>query len=142
MQTATIRWQHGERFEAATPSGNRLALDSDRKSNTGPGPMELLLVALGACTATDIVIILAKKRQKLESLEVSVSGERASDPPQVWTRLNVVFRVRGKNAKGGQIEEKAVADAVRLSEEKYCSVAAMLRKTAQLTMCYEILPPA
>jgi len=139
MQTATIRWQHAERFEATTPSGHRLPLDSDRKSNTGPGPMELLLVALGSCTATDIVIILAKKRQKLESLEVSVSGERAPSPPQVWTRLEVVFRVRGSGPEGGPLDEKAVADAVRLSEEKYCSVAAMLRKTAELTMRFEIV---
>jgi putative redox protein len=139
MQTATIRWQQAERFEATTPSGHRLALDSDRGSNTGPGPMELLLVALGSCTATDIVIILGKKRQKLASLEVSVSGERAPSPPQVWTRLDVVFRVRGSGPEGGPLDEKAVADAVRLSEEKYCSVAAMLRKTAALTMRFEIL---
>jgi putative redox protein len=139
MQTATIRWQHGEQFEALTPSNHTLHLDSDRQSNTGPGPMELLLVALGACTATDIVMILEKKRQKLESLEVSVSGERAPTPPQVWTRLDVVFRVRGRGAQGGPLEEKPVADAVRLSEEKYCSVAAMLRKTAALTMRYEIV---
>jgi len=138
MQTATIRWQHAEQFEGTTPSGHTLHLDSDRESNTGPGPMELLLVALGSCTATDIVIILGKKRQKLESLEVSVSGERAEAPPRVWTRLDVVFRVRGKGPDGGPLDEKAVADAVRLSDEKYCSVAAMLRKTAQLTMRYEI----
>lgn len=140
MQTATIRWEGGERFHAATPSGNSLLLDSDRKSNTGPGPMELLLAALGACTATDIVIILAKKRQKLESLEVSVSGERAPDPPQVWTKLEVIFRLRGRSESGGPLDEKAVADAIRLSEEKYCSVAAMLRKTAAVTMRHEILP--
>jgi putative redox protein len=138
MQTATIRWQSAEQFEAVTSSGHNLHLDSDRKNNTGPGPMELLLVALGSCTATDIVLILEKKRQKLESLEVAVSGERAPSPPQVWTRLDVVFRVRGSGMNGGPLEEKAVADAVRLSEEKYCSVAAMLRKTAQLTMRYEI----
>jgi len=139
VQTATVRWQKDEKFEAKTPSGHILALDSDRETNTGPGPMELLLVALGSCTATDIVIILAKKRQKLESLEVSVSGERADSPPRVWTHMDVVFRVRGRNADGGQIDEKAVADAVRLSEEKYCSVAAMLNKTAKVTMRYEIL---
>jgi len=102
--------------------------------------MELLLAALGACTATDVVIILAKKRQKLASLEVSVSGERAADPPRVWTTLEVAFRVRGRSESGGPIDEKAVADAIRLSEEKYCSVAAMLRKTAALTVRYEILP--
>ena len=140
MQTATIRWTKAEQFEATTPSGNTLHLDSDRQSNTGPGPMEMLLVALGACSATDIVLILGKKRQRLESLEVSVSGERAPAPPQVWTRLDVVFRLRGKGPGGGPMDEKAVADAVRLSEEKYCSVAAMLRKTAQLTIRYEIAP--
>ncbi|HMD32085.1 MAG TPA: OsmC family protein [Candidatus Acidoferrales bacterium] len=139
MQTATVRWTQGEKFAAETPSGHRLALDSERASNTGPGPMELLLVALGSCTATDIVIILAKKRQRLESLEVTVTGERAPSPPQVWTRLDVVFKVRGKNAEGGPMDEKAVADAVRLSDEKYCSVAAMLRKTAALTMRFEIV---
>ena len=139
MQTATIRWQSGERFAAQLPSSHELLLDSDRQSNTGPGPMELLLAALGACTATDMVIILAKKRQKLELLEVSVSGERATSPPQVWTTMQVVFRVRGRSESGGPIEEKAVADAMRLSEEKYCSVAAMLRKSTTLTMRYEIL---
>jgi putative redox protein len=138
MQTATIRWQHAEQFEAGTPSGHKLHLDSDRQSNTGPGPMELLLVALGSCTATDVVLILGKKRQVLESLEVTVSGERAPSPPQVWTRLDVVFKIRGKGPEGGALDEKAVADAVRLSEEKYCSVAAMLRKTAQITMRYQI----
>jgi putative redox protein len=139
MQTGTIRWTSDEKFQATTPSGHTLSLDSDRESNSGPGPMELLLVALGSCTATDVVIILGKKRQKLESLEVSVSGERAAEPPRVWTRLDVVFRVRGRNPDGGRIDEKAVADAVRLSEEKYCSVAAMLRQTAQLTVRYEVL---
>jgi putative redox protein len=138
MQTATIRWTSEEKFEAKTPSGHQLKLDSERASNTGPGPMEMLLVALGSCTATDIVIILAKKRQKLEGLEVTVSGERAPSPPQVWTRLDVMFHVRGKNAEGGLIDEKAVADAVKLSEEKYCSVAAMLGKTAKITMKFVI----
>jgi putative redox protein len=96
--------------------------------------MEMLLVALGACTATDVVIILEKKRQKLESLEVEVSGERAAEPPRVWTKLEVVYRLRGA------LDEKAVRDAIELSEAKYCSVSAMLRKTATLAYRYEILP--
>ena len=83
MQTAQVKWVSAEQFLALTPSGHAVPLDSDRKSNAAPGPMEMLLVALGACTATDVVIVLAKKRQKLESLEVVVSGERASEPPQV-----------------------------------------------------------
>jgi putative redox protein len=94
----------------------------------------LLLLALGACTATDILIILKKKRQKLETLEVLCSGERAAAPPQVWTKLELVYRLRG------QLDDAAVKQAIQLSEEKYCSVSAMLKKTATITWRYEILP--
>jgi putative redox protein len=132
MQTAKVRWTGGQQFLGVTPSGHAVAVDSDRERNTAPGPMDLLLVALATCTATDVVIILEKKRQKLEFLEVNVSGERAADPPRVWTKLDVVFRLRGT------LDEKAVRDAVELSETKYCSVNAMLKKTAQVTFRYEI----
>jgi putative redox protein len=135
MQTATVEWVGGEEFRAAMPSGHAVALDSDRGHNVAPGPMEMLLAALGACTATDVVIILAKKRQKLEALEVEVSGERAPNPPQVWTKIEMVYRLRGK------LDDAAVRHTIELSEEKYCSVAAMLRKTAEISYRYEILPP-
>jgi putative redox protein len=97
--------------------------------------MELLLVALGACTATDVVAILAKKRQALDSLEVEVSGERAADPPAVWVKLEIVYKLRGN------LDEQAVKRAIQLSEEKYCSVAAMLRQTAPIAFRYEIAAP-
>jgi putative redox protein len=135
MQTAKVQWIGEQKFVAVGPSGHALEIDSDRTSNTGPGPMELLLLALGACTATDIVIILEKKRQRLDSLEVICSGERAADPPQVWTKLDILFRLRGK------LEDSGVKQAIQLSEEKYCSVSATLKKTAELTWRYEILPP-
>lgn len=134
MQTARVRWVGQEQFLALTPSGHAVALDSDRGSNAAPGPMEMLLVALGACTATDVVGILAKKRQKLESLEVVVRGERAAEPPTVWVKLEIVYMLRG------QLNEKAVRDAIELSENKYCSVAATLRKTAPIAFHYEINP--
>ena len=92
MQTAKVQWIGEQKFVAIGPSGHALAIDSDRSPNVGPGPMELLLMALGACTGTDIVIILEKKRQKLESLEVICSGERATDHPQVWSKLEILFR--------------------------------------------------
>src|SRR5712675_2518063 len=95
MQTARVQWVGKEGFVAFSPSGHMVALDSDRDLNGAPGPMELLLVALGACTATDVVSILAKKRQKLESLEVEVSGERATEPPTVWIKLELVYKLRG-----------------------------------------------
>ena len=135
MQTAKVQWIGGQKFVAVSPSGHPLAMDSESASNTGPTPMELLLMALGACTATDIVIILEKKRQRLDSLEVICSGERAADPPRVWTKLDILFRLRGKLEDGG------VKQAIQLSEEKYCSVSATLKKSAELTWRYEILPP-
>ena len=135
MQTSKVQWIGEQKFVAVSPSGHMLAMDSDRTTNTGPSPMELLLMAVGACTATDIVIILEKKRQKLESLEVICSGERAAEQPQVWTKLDILFRLRGK------LEENAVLHAIQLSEEKYCSVSATLKKSAALTWRHEILPP-
>src|SRR3989442_1734637 len=126
MQTARVKWVAQEQFLALTPSGHAMPLDSDRGSNAAPGPMEMLLVALGACTATDVVGILAKKRQKLESLEVVVRGERAAEPPTVWVKLEIVYKLRG------QLDEKAVRDAIELSENKYCSVAS---RTAFSSSC-------
>lgn len=133
MQTAAVKWIGEEKFVATSPSGHAMAMDSDRGSNKAPGPMELVLMALGACTATDVVSILKKKRQNLESLEVVCSGERAGEPPTVWTKLEIVYRLRG------ELEEGAVKHAIELSEEKYCSVAAMLKKTAKVSWRYEIL---
>jgi len=134
MQTATVQWIGEQKFLATSPSGHALAMDSDRDSNKAPGPMEMVLMALGGCTATDMVIILEKKRQKLQSLEVVCSGERAAEPPTVWVKLQVLFRLRGA------VEEDAVKHAMELTKEKYCSVAAMLRKTAEISWRYEILP--
>lgn len=135
MQTAAIKWIGEEKFVATSPSGHAITIDSDRASNKAPGPMELVLMALGACTATDVVSILQKKRQKLEGLEVICSGERASEPPTVWIKLEILYRLRGS------LEEAAVKRAIELSEQKYCSVSAMLQKTATLTWRHEILPP-
>jgi putative redox protein len=136
MQTASIQWIGEEKFVATGPSGHALTIDSDRTSNKAPGPMELVLMALGACTATDVVSILKKKRQNLEALEIVCSGERASEPPTVWKKLEILYRLRGS------LDEAAVKRAIELSEQKYCSVSAMLQKTATLTWRHEILPPA
>jgi putative redox protein len=133
MQTASVKWIGDEQFIGTSPSGHLVAFDTDSKSNKAPTPMEMLLVALGSCTAVDVVGILKKKRQKLESLEVVCSGERATEYPRVWTKLDILFRLRGT------IEDAAVKRAIELSEGKYCSVSAMLKKTATLTWRYEIL---
>ena len=120
MPTAKVKWVGGEEFQATMPSGVTVTFDAGSGHKKGPGPMEALLGALGACTSVDVAMILAKKRQKLESLEVEVSGERASEPPEVWTKIEMVYRLTG------ELAEKAVRDAIELSQSKYCSVAAML----------------
>jgi putative redox protein len=135
MQTAVVKWVQGEQFQATTPSGHAVPFDGDRQRNAAPGMMEMLLAALGGCTGADVVSILAKQRQQLDSLEIEVSGERADSHPRVWTRIEVVYRLRGR------LEEKAVARAIELSLTKYCSVTAMLAKTAAVSHRYEILPP-
>lgn len=135
MQTATVKWVGGEKFLATMPSGQKIQFDAGSAHADGPGPMETLLGALGACTSVDVAMILVKKRQKVESLEVVISGERASSPPEVWTKIEMLYRL------GGNLDEKAVRDAIDLSQKKYCSVAAMLGKTAAITYRHEIHPP-
>lgn len=134
MQKATVKWVTAEQFLATLPSGHALPVDSNRERNSAPGPMELMLAALGSCTATDIVEILAKKRQRLDSLEILIEGERAKEPPTVWVKLQLLYRLKGK------VDDKAAKDAIQLSLDKYCGAAATLKKTAELTFRYEILP--
>ena len=135
MQVSTVRWIGGEEFLAQMPSGHAVIFDTDRKHNSAPGPMEMLLGALGACSSVDVIEILRKKRQKLESLEIEISGERASEPPSVWMKIEMIYKLTGT------LDEKAVRDAIELSQNKYCSVAATLRKTAEITYRFQILPP-
>jgi|SRR5271168_1583721 len=134
MQTANLKWVQDDSYVVTTSSNHIIPIDNSTKK-TAPGSMELVLAALTSCTATDIVIILGKKRQKLESLEIEAKGERATDSPSVFTKIELIYRLRGT------LDEKAVRDAIELSEKKYCSVAAMLSKTAEITYRYEILPP-
>ena len=128
---ASATWTDGERFVGMASSGHALVVDSDRQRNTAAGPMELVLVGLCACTATDVVSILRKKREPFTRVEVRAEAERAQQPPTVYQTIKLIYTV------GGQVSKKAVEDAVRLSEEKYCSVSAMLQKTAKITTVIE-----
>jgi putative redox protein len=133
MVEASVQWSDGERFVAAASSGHAMVVDSDRKRNTGTGPMELVLVALCACTATDVVSILTKKREAFTGVTVRAEGERAKEPPTVYTRIKLTYSVRGK------VSKKAMEDAVRLSKDKYCSVSQMLQKSVPITSVIEYL---
>ena len=124
MIEAHATWKQDQEFEGVATSGHRIVVDGDKKA--GNSPMELVLIGLCGCTGYDVVSILTKKREPFTSLEVRAEAERAATPPTVYTEIRLVYRV------GGKVSHKAVEDAVRLSEEKYCSVAAMLNKTAKI----------
>lgn len=133
MVEARLNWVDGERFVASASSGHAMVIDSDRLRNTATGPMELVLMGLCACTATDVVSILRKKREPFIALEVRAEAERAPQPPSVYTAIKLIYTV------SGEVSLKAVEDAVRLSEEKYCSVSAMLKSTARITTEVRVL---
>ena len=130
---ASVNWTNGERFVGSASSGHAIVIDSDRESNTAPGPMELVLIGLCACTATDVVEILRKKREPFASLEVRAEARRADDPPTVYEWIRLTYRVAGR------VHRKAVEDAVRLSKSKYCSVSAMVQKTAEIETVVEMI---
>ena len=126
MVSAKALWTDHDRFLGEATSRHALVMDAGSEK-TASTPMELVLIALCGCTASDVVGILRKKREAFTSLEVSAQAERASGYPAVYTEIKLTYRV------GGKVSRKSVEDAVRLSKEKYCSVSAMLDKTAKIT---------
>jgi putative redox protein len=131
---ALIRFAGDELFIGITPSGHALTLDTNSERSTAPSPVELLLVALGSCTAVDVIGILRKKRQQVTSYHVEVSGERRDEHPRSYKSMKVHHVFTGSN-----ISAKAVAQAIELSETKYCSVAATLRPAIEILSTFEII---
>jgi putative redox protein len=121
-------------FNGHTPSGHVVVIDTDRERNSASSPMELLLVALGSCTGVDVVSILKKKRENVTGYRVEVRGQRRAEHPRSYERMEVHHIVTGRN-----ISERAVAQAIELSEQKYCSVAATLRPTVEIVSSFEII---
>ncbi|HVF51918.1 MAG TPA: OsmC family protein [Pyrinomonadaceae bacterium] len=131
---ATVHFAGEDLFVGISPSGHAQVLDTDHERASAATPMELLLIALGSCTAVDVISILKKKREQVSDYRVEVRGERRAEHPRAYTRLEVRHIVSGRN-----VSEKAVAQAIELSETKYCSVAATLRPTAEIVSSYEII---
>lgn len=129
---AQVTWVAERRFVGKASSGHGLVVDGSAEK-LGCSPMELVLIGMAGCTAYDVIDILQKKRQKVSSLEVQARAERASAPPQVFTRIEIEYVVRGQG-----LSVKALEDAIRLSKEKYCSASIMLGKTAEITTSYRI----
>ena len=124
-------------FIGITPSGHAITLDTDSTRHQAPTPMELLLIAVGSCTAVDVVSILKKQRQELTEYCVEIRGSRREEHPRSYARIEVNHVLHGHN-----LSPKQVAKAIQLSDEKYCSVAATLRPTARIISSFEIVEAA
>jgi len=133
-----LSWKGNFRFEAKNDRGLSVNFDAPAKyggEDTAPTPMETVLASLAGCTSFDVVSILKKKRQNISGYSVETEAERSDEPPEVFTKIYIKYIVKGKD-----ISKEAVERAIQLSHDKYCSVGAMLKKTAEITTSYEIIP--
>jgi putative redox protein len=128
---ASAEWKEGKLFTGRSESGHEMLFDATSEHAAGPSPMEAVLAALCACTSVDVVNILEKKREPITGLTVSATAEQPAEAPRVFTKIHLVYRVRGK------VTEKAAEDAVALSKNKYCSVSLMLEKSVELSYSIE-----
>lgn len=133
MAQATVRRIIGKQFIGIDSTNHSVVL-SPASEGIGVKPSEMLLVALASCTAVDVVEILEKKKINLTSLEISATSEQDQDPPWTFRKIHLLYKVKGEG-----LTEKALQQAIHLSETKYCSVAATIRGVAEITTGYEIL---
>ena len=136
MAEVSVQWIGGERFVGIDRTQHSLVM-STRREGVGVRPSDLLLVALGACSAVDVVGILQKKRVDLRGLDIKVTGEQDPDPPWTFRKIHIEYILRGKG-----MTDRAVQQAIKLSEEKYCSVSATVSGVAAMTHSYQILEDA
>ena len=131
---ATVQYA-GDGFLIGTPpSGHAQTIDTNGDRKAAPTPMEMLLVSVAACTAADVISILEKKRQDVTSYRVEIEATRRDEYPRAFTAFHIHHIVHGRS-----VSEKALADAIELSDTKYCSVAATVRPAANITTSYEII---
>jgi putative redox protein len=135
--TCTATWTDGVRYLHTSGSGHALVTDAAPPfgGGTAPTPMELVLHALAGCAGVDLAMMLAKMKQPVAGIEISVEGDRAEDHPRVYTRIHLHVRVRG------DVDPRKVARALTLSQETYCSVSALLKASVELSHSFEILGP-
>ena len=134
-KTASVQWIGKKQFVGTDSTKHSVVMSAqDEENGNGMSPAQLLLVALGGCTGFDVVTILEKKRQHVTGLEITVTGEQEENPPWPYRKIHVHYEVRGK-----ELKESAVRDAIEISEQKYCSVAATVRGSAEVTYDYTII---
>jgi len=133
---AQLRWLGPDmQLEGTTASGQIVKLDStsDKAAPIGPSPLELVLQALGGCTTMDIVSILQKMRRTITALTLDLDAERREAYPRIFTHIHILYKLVSPDTT-----ENELAHAIKLSEEKYCSVSGMLRPTVKITASYEL----
>ena len=131
---ATVEFVSDDLFIGTSPSGHAMVLDTDKERSSAPSPVELLMLALGSCTATDVASILVKKRQRVTRYVIEVTGERREEFPRKFTWMKVHHILTGRG-----LSSTAVAHAIELSDTKYCSVAASLRPGVEIQSSFEII---
>ena len=131
----TTNWKGGMAFIGENASGGKVQIGT-LEGTPGVGPMQLLLFGLAGCTGMDIISILEKKRKNIHDLKMVIKATRAADFPMIWTDIHIKYLLWSDNTKSKELEQ-----AIRLSEEKYCSVGIMLGKSAVITSDYQILKP-
>jgi putative redox protein len=132
---AHIQWVSKGQFIGTDSSKHSVVMSMQNEENAiGMKPSDMLLVALGGCSSIDLVNILKKKRQRFTGLEIEVSGEQDPDPPWTFRKIEMMYTIRGRG-----LSEKAVADAIKLSADKYCSVKASLDKSLEIRSEYQIV---
>ncbi|QTH65168.1 OsmC family protein [Psychrosphaera ytuae] len=129
---AKVTWQDGIAFLGESESGHKVLLDGENPGKA-PSPMEMVLMSVASCSAVDVVSILEKARQTVHDVIVEVEADRAETVPRVFTAIHLNFVV-----KGVDVAEKHVERAVKLSADKYCSVAKMLEASVKLSHSFEI----
>ncbi len=133
MPVTTVRWVNGKQFVGTDSRNQSIVLSSDDPAR-GVSPSQVLLIGLSACTAHDVLSIMEKKRKPLMMLEIVATGEQDENPPWTYRRIHLKFIVSGDN-----LTEKGIAQAIDLSQEKFCSVAATVRGVAEITTEFEIV---
>lgn len=134
---ALVRWTNGMQFLGQSGSNHAVVMDTKADhggANTAPTPMELVLIALAGCTGMDVVSLLKKMRADFSRFEIKVKGERREEHPKTFTRIDLEYVVYGKD-----VNEQAVKRAIELSQEKYCSVSALLKPNCPVNYTYQIV---
>jgi putative redox protein len=139
MKQAIVKWVEGLKFVGTANSNHAIVMDGPASAGgqeSAVRPGELVLLALAGCTGMDVVSLLKKMRVEFDSLEIGVEAEAAEAYPKTYTRINVEFRIHGRN-----VPEDKLQKAIELSRETYCSVGAQLQASAEINYRYRILPP-